>query len=120
MSHKTRIMYIERKAGELVGRARIGRVTYSKTGLSLYYRGKSFTRTTSFTKSNYIEDGSQEDYWISGPHRDGGDSLYASNVPVEIDEDVRDEYWTVIRKKPEWKDRGTTAGGKVRKQVTHG
>ncbi len=29
MGHKTRIMYIERKAGNLTGPARIGRVTYS-------------------------------------------------------------------------------------------
>lgn len=43
MGHKTRIMYIERKAGELTGPARIGRrVTYSKTGATIYYRGHQF------------------------------------------------------------------------------
>ena len=39
---KSRIMYIERKAGELTGEARIGRVTFSKTGRTLYYGGKAF------------------------------------------------------------------------------
>lgn len=34
-------MYIERKAGELTGPARIGRVSFSKTGKSLYYRGQT-------------------------------------------------------------------------------
>lgn len=42
MSHKTKIMYIEQKAGDLTGPARIGRVTYSKTGATLYYRGHEF------------------------------------------------------------------------------
>jgi hypothetical protein len=44
---------------------------------------------------------SGDEYWISGPRRDGADGLYKSNVRAAIDEDVREEYWTVIRKKPE-------------------
>jgi hypothetical protein len=39
---KSRIMYIEPKAGGLTGPGRIGRVTFSKTGATLYYRGRSF------------------------------------------------------------------------------
>jgi hypothetical protein len=27
--------------------------------------------------------------------------LYASNIPVEIDDDVREEYWTEIRNCPD-------------------
>ncbi len=42
MGHKTRIMYIECKAGGLAGPARIGRVTYSKTLATIYYQGKQF------------------------------------------------------------------------------
>jgi hypothetical protein len=109
--HKTRIMYIERKAGELSGNARIGRVTYSKTMRSLYYAGKTYSMAEGF-KSNFVEEETGEDYWISGPRRDGQDSLYATNIPVEIDDDVREEYWTEIRRKPEWKDRSTTSGKK--------
>jgi hypothetical protein len=30
--------------------------------------------------------------------KDGADALYATNVPTEIDEDVRQEYWNQIRK----------------------
>jgi hypothetical protein len=95
-------MYIECKAGGLAGDARIGRVTFSKTGRTLYYRGQTFQslKGAGF-KSNYycIETG--EDYWISGPKRRGGDALYDSSVPIEIDEDVRDEYWRKIRRQPE-------------------
>jgi hypothetical protein len=103
----SRIMYIESKAGGLNGSARIGRVTFSKTGLSIYYRGKIFLRIQGF-KANYRNQETFDEYWMSGPRRDGKDRLYVSNIPVEIDDDVREEYWTEIRKKPELKNRSQT------------
>lgn len=100
--HRTRIMYIECKAHSLSGPARIGRVTYSKSGRSLYYAGKSFhSLNGAGFKSNYREEESGDEYWISGPRRDGDDRLYPSNIRVEIDEDVREEYWRDIRRVPE-------------------
>src|SRR4051812_9346856 len=39
---KSRIMYVEQKSGRLTGPARIGRVTFSKTGKTIYYRGRTF------------------------------------------------------------------------------
>ena len=97
-----RIMYIECKAGGLTGPARIGRVTFSKTGRTLYYRGQTFQslKGRGF-KSNYYCVETGEDYWISGPKRRGGDALYGSGPPIEIDEDVREEYWRDIRREPE-------------------
>ena len=93
-------MYIERKAGNLTGTARIGRVTYSKTGATIYYGGKEFRslKGDGF-KANYYDVETGEEYWISGPRKDGSDALYATNIPAEIDADVRDEYWTKIRKR---------------------
>lgn len=91
-------MYIEYKGAGLNGPARIGRVTYSKRGHTLYYGGKAFQSLKgSGFKSNYFDIDSGEEYWISGPRRDGNDRLYAGNLPVEIDEDVREEYWRDIR-----------------------
>ena len=52
-------------------------------------------------KSNYIEEASGEDYWISGCKRRGGDRMYGSPVPIEIDDDAREEYWCSIRNLPE-------------------
>ncbi len=105
-TYPPRIMYIECKGDGLHGPARIGRVTFSRTGATLHYGDKSFGRLGgSGFKANYVEIGSGVQYWISGPRRDGTDRLYKSNWPVEIDEDVREEYWTEIRKKPEWKTR---------------
>jgi hypothetical protein len=96
-------MYIENKSDGLTGPARIGRVTFSKTGKSLNYRGMTFrSKKGAGYKSNYFEVESGDSYWISGPHKDGRDRLYPSSVPVEVDEDVADEYWTLIRgRKPQ-------------------
>lgn len=95
-------MYIERKAGALTGEARIGRVTSNKTGRTLFYREHVFRRIVGGGfKSNYYEEATGEDYWISGCKTRGGDRLYVSNVPIEIDEDVREEYWRYIRGEPD-------------------
>lgn len=104
---KSRIMYIESKAAGLAGgEARIGRVTFSKTGQTIYYGGKTFSKIVGGgSKSNYFENESGDAYWISGPKKDGSDRLYGERVPIEIDEDVREEYWLVIRNRPDEKDR---------------
>ena len=99
---KTRIMYIEDKSGGLVGEARIGRVTFSKTGRTIYYRDRSFQSLKGGGfKSNYYDVETGEHFWISGPKRDGGDALYGGSTPIEIDDDVREEYWREIRGQPE-------------------
>jgi hypothetical protein len=101
-----RVVYIEYKGEGLHGSARIGRVTFSRTGATLYYSGREFGRLGGHGfKANYRDVNSGEEYWISGPRRDGADRLYKSNWPVEIDEDAREGYWVEIRRKPEWKDR---------------
>ena len=98
---KTRIMYIERKADSLNGPARIGRVTFSKSGRSVVYRGQTFQRTSRGYKWNHFDVETGDEYWISGPRKDGKDRLYAqSSRPVDIDDDVRDEYWLKIRGLP--------------------
>src|SRR5262249_54960805 len=98
---KSRIMYIERKAESLNGPAWIGRVTFSKTGRTVEYRGRRLQRTGSGYKWNHFDVETGDEYWISGPRKDGKDRLYAqSSAPVEIDEDIRVEYWTHIRRLP--------------------
>ncbi|MBC8003534.1 MAG: 1-deoxy-D-xylulose-5-phosphate synthase [Opitutaceae bacterium] len=95
-------MYIERKAGALTGEARIGRVTFNKTGRTIFYREQVFRRIVGGGfKSNYCEEATGENYWISGPKRRGGDRMYGSALPVDIDGDVRAEYWHDIRGMPE-------------------
>jgi hypothetical protein len=104
MAKRSRIMFIEYKGDGLTGPARIGRVTFSKTGGTVYYRDKAFQSLKgSGFKANYFDVQTHERYWISGPRKDGTDALYPTNIPTEIDEDVREEYWTLIRKKPDLK-----------------
>lgn len=96
---KPRIMYIECKSEGLNGPARIGRVTFSKTGLSINYGGRTFHRLKGGGfKSNYFDIDPGEHFWISGPRKDGEDRLYPeSSRPVVIDADVAEEYWRDIR-----------------------
>jgi hypothetical protein len=103
---KTRIMYIESKGDGLTGPARIGRVTFSKTGATLRYAGREFQSLKGHGfKANYFDVEMGEHYWISGPKKDGTDRLYGERLPIEIDEDVREEYWTTIRGEPENRER---------------
>ena len=109
-----RIMYIENKSGQPAGQsgvrgpARIGRVTFSKTGKSLYYDGKTFRSLKGHGfKANYYDVESEEHYWISGPRRDGSDGLYGPSA-TPIDADTREEYWVFIRKQPGRKHEKTT------------
>ena len=96
---RSRIMYIEDKSQSLNGPARIGRVTFSKTGRTFRYQGREHVSIGGRGfKANFLEVESGRHFWISGPRRDGKDRLYGqSTQPVEIDEDVRDEYWRIIR-----------------------
>src|SRR5436309_895222 len=83
---RSRIMYIENKAPGLTGPARIGRVTFSKRGSTIYYQGRAFQslKGAGF-KANYYDVETGEEYWISGPKKNGEDRLYGEAVPVEID-----------------------------------
>jgi len=95
-------MYIEDKSSGLTGPARIGRVTFSKAGRTLHYRGREFRSLKGHGfKANYQDVTTGEQFWISGPSRRGGDQLYATNIRVPIDPDVREEYWCDIRNAPE-------------------
>lgn len=98
---QSRIMYVEDKSSGLSGPARIGRVSFLKTGRTLYYRGCSFQslKGTGF-KANYYDVETGDEFWISGPRKDGADRLYGERDAVEIDDDVRIEYWTEIRGLP--------------------
>jgi hypothetical protein len=98
----SRIMYIEDKSRGLTGPARIGRVTFSKTGRTIYYRGRGFQKLGGHGfKANYFEVETGAHFWISGPRRDGRDRLYSGGAPVQIDDEVREEYWTEIRRQPQ-------------------
>jgi len=103
MKPKSRIMYIESKGHGISGPARIGRVTFTKSGKTMSYGGRRFVKSTTVgSKANCFDSETMEAYWISGCKKKGGDRLYSGTI--EIDEDVREEYWAEIRGLPEMKD----------------
>ena len=84
---QSRIMYIECKDDGLSRAARIGRVTFSRSGQSVYYRGRRFeTLGGRGYKANYFDVATGSEYWISGCKKRGGDRLYPGLI--EIDSDV--------------------------------
>ena len=94
-----RIMYIENKSSGLQGPGRIGWVTFSQSGRSMYYGGKQLHKTRSGYKYNCHDVETGERYWVSGPRKDGRDTLYGAIV--QIDEDARVAYWTDVRRQPQ-------------------
>lgn len=65
-------------------------------------------------KENYFDVDSGEYYWISGVRRNGNDALYP--MTIQIDEDVREEYWMKLRRRADLADlKSFRSPGKHRK-----
>ena len=91
-----RLMYVESKSGALEGAdARIGWVTFSKTGKSIYYRGRSLLRAKGVA-GNYIDADSGEEFWVSGVKQRGSNVHPAERrIKVVVDDDALVEYQAV-------------------------
>jgi hypothetical protein len=108
-------MYIELKShggGHTDGGpAWIGRVCFNRTGKTLSFRNHRLQKAKSSGRAsdyNHIDVDTGDCYWVSGPKKNGEDRYpWARRIPVEIDDDVREEYWTNIRKQPERKNEKT-------------
>jgi hypothetical protein len=88
-------MYVEQKAG--AGTAWIGRVQFSKTGRTVYYRGRKLERLRGGGISgNHIDTETGEEFWVSGVKKNGQDRHWAEGGPVEVDADALDEYNRLI------------------------
>ena len=96
---RTRIMNIERKSESLNGFAHMDEFRLHQARYDSL-QGPDLSPVQR-VQSQHIDVETRDEYWISGPRKDGADRLYKSNLPVEIDDDVREEYWTSIRKRPD-------------------
>lgn len=103
-----KIMCIEYKGDGLDGSARIGWVELSKSKRTYKYNGKNLKKIKGGYKYNCVDTESGENYWVSGPKKNGQDKLYGG--VVEIDDDAKDEYWTNFRKLPEHKHKNSYRG----------
>lgn len=111
------IKYIELKTDGLRGIGKIARVKLSKSGKTIYYEGRKLSSLKGFAaKANYFDEVTLEEFWISNPRKDGNDSLFSA--VIEIDEDVREEYWTNIRNEPEnCKSTSYKSPGRSKKEI---
>jgi hypothetical protein len=90
---KQRLMYVENKDGDIDGaHARVGRVSFSKTGKTVYYRGRKLAKANG-VRGNFLDVVTRHEYWVSGIKRRGGNAHPAEiGVSVLIDADAKDEY----------------------------
>lgn len=90
----TRLMYVENKDGSLYGAdARIGWVTFSKTGKTVYYKDKVLKRAAGGGISgNHYDELTGEEYWVSGIKKRGSNTHWAEGGQVAIDNDALEAY----------------------------
>jgi hypothetical protein len=89
-----RVMYVECK-GESAW-ARIGWVTFSKTGKTIYYRDKTLQKGKGVT-GNFFDAETGDEYWVSGVKRKGSNTHPHEPVHVVIDDDALEEYEEIRR-----------------------
>jgi hypothetical protein len=95
----TRIMYVELKSGfGDNGPAWICRARFTRTGRSLYFHGKRLQAIKGGGISgNFLDPDTGDEYWVSGPNKDGSDRHWAGGGPIVVDDDAAEEYWRDIR-----------------------
>lgn len=93
-----RVMYVENKHG-LIDEysAHIGWVTFSKSGKTVYYKGKTLSRIRrGGISGNHIDEETGDEYWVSGIKLRGSNTHWAEPKLVVIDEDAKAEYERII------------------------
>jgi hypothetical protein len=93
---RPRVMYVELKSGHGDdGPAWIGWVKFSKTGRTVYYRGRTLRRAHGVS-GNHIDADTGDELWVSGVKKDRQDRHWAGSGPVEVDPDALDEYNRIV------------------------
>lgn len=89
-----RVMYIENKDGLLEGaHARIGWVSFSKSGRTVYYQGRSLAAIGGRgIRGNFLDVETGEEFWVSGVKKRGVNSHYADSASIVVDDDAKVEY----------------------------
>ena len=91
-------MCVELKRFNHDGPAWIGRVRFSKTGRTLYYRDhrlQSLKGGGGMT-ANYVDIDTGDEFWVSGVKKNRQDRHWAGHGPVELDHDAADEYHRMV------------------------
>ena len=91
-------MYVENKNGEIDGwSARIGWVTFSRSGRSIYYRDLVLKRIKGGgTSGNYYCEKTSQEFWISGIKKRGSNAHWAEPTKIYIDPDAAADYREIV------------------------
>lgn len=93
-----RVMYLEKKNGLIDGAAgRIGWVSFSKTGQTVYYRDRTLQKAKGGgIRGNFFDVETGDEYWVSGVKQRGSNAHPAeSGASIQIDADAKDEYRSI-------------------------
>ena len=92
MGHKTKIMYVELKTGDLHrGPAWVSEIRFTKSGRGVYFRDKLLRRGNGVS-GNCFDEETGDEYWISGLKREGGDRHWAGGGKIFVHDDAVEEY----------------------------
>jgi len=88
-----RVMYLENKDGLIDGvQARIGWVEFSRSGQTVYYRGRALQKGQGI-RGNFFDADTGEEYWVSGVKQRGSNAHPGERgVAIEIDPDAAEAY----------------------------
>ena len=89
-----RVMFIENKDGYIDKfSARIGWVSFSKSGNTVYYKDKILRKIKGGgIRGNFFDVATNEEYWISGIKKKGSNVHWSEPTDVAIDDDALSEY----------------------------
>jgi hypothetical protein len=99
---KQKIKYIELKSGGRShnGNAWIGFVSFSKSGKTIYFDGKSFQSLSGMGISgNYFEIETGNEYWISGVKKNMSDRHQFGGGKIFVEKRILKDYLKIIKKK---------------------
>ncbi|MGI8839455.1 MAG: hypothetical protein ACR2F8_01500 [Caulobacteraceae bacterium] len=87
-------MYIENKDGEIDGaNRRVGWISFSKTGQTVYYRGRELAKIRGGgVRGNFIDVANRDEYWVSGVKKRGSNARWAENISIAVDADALADY----------------------------
>lgn len=86
-------MFVQLKTGYDIdkGPAWISVVRFNRTWRTATWHGKTLRRWPGMFDANFYDVETEEEYWLSGPHRDGADTRYSS-IRSTVDQEARDAY----------------------------
>ena len=94
-------MFVQLKTGHDIDRGPcwISRVRFSKTYGTAYWHGRTLRRCADLFDANFLDVETEEEYWLSGPHRYRRATRYGSVVPV-VDAGARSDYERFLAGEP--------------------